>query len=500
MVGMQRVRRIGGLFLRADDPAALSRWYAERLGVDAVQHGNGVVLGAARPKSGACFEVDDLDAMVEQLRAAGVEVDVDPSWHPEGRFAVLRDPDGNAVQLRQPDDSTYVHTVAEEEYDERPARRLPAQWGSPRQWGSSRRGRLALGLGVLIAVVLAVVVTQRADEPSAAPEEPPPPDTATAKPATTTSNPEPEVIQATRLAEVGGDWELFAYGPGELMRVEFATGRMTRTRVPDLVSEGPVTLVVLSDRAIVHQWEGGGGYEVKDGKRALDQRDDMAESQFIAPGPEPDQVWLTMQVDEGRRSVNSLATKTIVGGDMRPAESLPPTFWPDGPDGRGNVIVGGVGGQYLVSPAGMQRITTGSMIAVGPTRYLIETCNQRAHCHNEVIDRDTNARRPLETEYSRADVYALGLVSADGRWAALMRGANSGSPNLELLNLDTGKASVVDVDLEDGDSPGRVVWSPDGRWLVAVSGDDIVLVDPNTGKVRPSGIEHPSVEVVAVRP
>lgn len=487
MVDMQRVRRIGGLFLRADDPAALSRWYAERLGVDAVQHGHGVVLGAARPESGACFEVDDLDAMVEQLRAAGVQVDVDPSWHPEGVYAVLRDPDGNAVQLHQPEDSAYVHTVAEEEYDERPARRLPARW-------------LALGLGLLIAVVLAVVVTQRTDEPSAAPEKPPPPDTATAKPATTTANPAPEVIQATRLADVGGDWELFAYGPGELMRVEFASGRMTRTRMPDLVSEAPVTVLALGDRAIVHPWEGGDGFVVKDGKRAVDQSDDLADSGFIAPGPKPDQVWLTMRVDEGRRSVNTLATKTIVGGEMRPVESLPPSFWPDGPDGRGNVIVGGVGGQYLVRPAEVQRITTGNVIAAGPTRYLIQTCDERLRCHNEVVDRDTDARRQLEAEYSRADVYALGLISAGGRWAALMRGANSGSPNLELLNLDTGRARVVDVDLEDGDSPGRVVWSPDGRWLVAVSGDDIVLVDPNTGKVLPSGIEHQSVEVVAVRP
>jgi predicted enzyme related to lactoylglutathione lyase len=46
--------------------------------------------------------VTDLDAMVEQLRAAGIEVDVDAEVYPNGRFAQLHDPEGNAIQLWQP--------------------------------------------------------------------------------------------------------------------------------------------------------------------------------------------------------------------------------------------------------------------------------------------------------------------------------------------------------------------------------------------------------------
>jgi hypothetical protein len=40
--------------------------------------------------------------MVQQLRAAGVDVDVDDEVYPNGRFAQLADPEGNAVQLWQP--------------------------------------------------------------------------------------------------------------------------------------------------------------------------------------------------------------------------------------------------------------------------------------------------------------------------------------------------------------------------------------------------------------
>ena len=50
------------------------------------------------------FRVDDLDAMVDQLRGAGETVDVDHERYPNGRFAELRDPEGNGIQLWQPMD------------------------------------------------------------------------------------------------------------------------------------------------------------------------------------------------------------------------------------------------------------------------------------------------------------------------------------------------------------------------------------------------------------
>jgi len=48
------------------------------------------------------FRVRDLDAMVAQLRAAGIEINVDPQIYPNGRFAHLHDPEGNPIELWQP--------------------------------------------------------------------------------------------------------------------------------------------------------------------------------------------------------------------------------------------------------------------------------------------------------------------------------------------------------------------------------------------------------------
>ena len=48
------------------------------------------------------FRVHNLDAMVAQLRAAGISVELDPQGYPNGRFARLYDPEGNPIELWEP--------------------------------------------------------------------------------------------------------------------------------------------------------------------------------------------------------------------------------------------------------------------------------------------------------------------------------------------------------------------------------------------------------------
>jgi predicted enzyme related to lactoylglutathione lyase len=50
------------------------------------------------------FRVRDLDAMAAQLRGAGIGIDVDPQHYPNGRFARLHDPEGNPIELWQPEE------------------------------------------------------------------------------------------------------------------------------------------------------------------------------------------------------------------------------------------------------------------------------------------------------------------------------------------------------------------------------------------------------------
>ena len=48
------------------------------------------------------FTVSDLDALLAQLRAAGVDVDDKVEDHEYGRFGWFTDPEGNRVELWQP--------------------------------------------------------------------------------------------------------------------------------------------------------------------------------------------------------------------------------------------------------------------------------------------------------------------------------------------------------------------------------------------------------------
>jgi predicted enzyme related to lactoylglutathione lyase len=47
--------------------------------------------------------VRNLGAMVAQLRAAGIYVEIDEQHYRNGRFARLKDPEGNPIELWEPD-------------------------------------------------------------------------------------------------------------------------------------------------------------------------------------------------------------------------------------------------------------------------------------------------------------------------------------------------------------------------------------------------------------
>ena len=118
---MERVTGIGGVFLRARDPQALTAWYEQHLGLTREPEQAYAVFTESRDahvwstfpadtdywpaekQAMVNFVVRDLDAMLEQLRAAGVEVD-DATQELDGigRFGWATDPEGNRFELWEP--------------------------------------------------------------------------------------------------------------------------------------------------------------------------------------------------------------------------------------------------------------------------------------------------------------------------------------------------------------------------------------------------------------
>jgi predicted enzyme related to lactoylglutathione lyase len=116
---MERVLGIGGYFVRADDPAALGAWYRECLGLDADENGSWTqasgptvfatfeagtdYFGPGPQQSMLNFRVGDLQAMLDQLRSKGADVDEETQeLEGVGRFGWVTDPQGNRIELWEP--------------------------------------------------------------------------------------------------------------------------------------------------------------------------------------------------------------------------------------------------------------------------------------------------------------------------------------------------------------------------------------------------------------
>lgn len=113
---MAKALGIGGVFFRAKDTESLAKWYETHLGIPGFwQQEAGFTVFAPFKEDTGYFpaqkqwminiRVDDLDALIGQLEAAGIGVETRPDeWDsPEtGRFARIHDPEGNAIELWEP--------------------------------------------------------------------------------------------------------------------------------------------------------------------------------------------------------------------------------------------------------------------------------------------------------------------------------------------------------------------------------------------------------------
>jgi predicted enzyme related to lactoylglutathione lyase len=124
---MARVTGVGGVFFKSTgDRKALAAWYAQHLGMTLESFGGAVLkwpddkaedrgltvwhvadagskwFSPSESTFMINYRVDNLDELLVQLRAGGVDVVGGPESHENGKFAWIMDPDGNKIELWEP--------------------------------------------------------------------------------------------------------------------------------------------------------------------------------------------------------------------------------------------------------------------------------------------------------------------------------------------------------------------------------------------------------------
>ncbi|MBF6607191.1 MAG: hydroxyacid dehydrogenase [Flavobacterium sp.] len=124
------VTGIGGVFFKANDPTILKEWYQKHLGLNVDPYGctfwwkdnndNPASTQWSPFKADTSyfdpspkqfmqnFRVDDLDRLLAALEADGVTLVGTPESHDYGKFAWILDPEGNKIELWQPNDSAFL--------------------------------------------------------------------------------------------------------------------------------------------------------------------------------------------------------------------------------------------------------------------------------------------------------------------------------------------------------------------------------------------------------
>ncbi|WP_374676574.1 VOC family protein [Flavobacterium sp. NRK1] len=121
---------MGGFFFRSENPEALRDWYKKHLGLNTDNYGctfwwkdkNGDdastqwspfaadtdYFNPSQKQFMQNFRVQDLDSLILKLKEEGVTLVGEPETYDYGKFGWILDPEGNKIELWQPNDKAFL--------------------------------------------------------------------------------------------------------------------------------------------------------------------------------------------------------------------------------------------------------------------------------------------------------------------------------------------------------------------------------------------------------
>lgn len=127
-----KVTGVGGIFFRCKDPKAVKEWYGKNLGLSVGEYGSSFEFrNANRPEEinylqwstfdenteyfnpsekqfMINYRVQNIEKLVENLKAAGVTVVDEIEEYDYGKFVHIMDPEGNKIELWEPVDHVFT--------------------------------------------------------------------------------------------------------------------------------------------------------------------------------------------------------------------------------------------------------------------------------------------------------------------------------------------------------------------------------------------------------
>lgn len=299
------------------------------------------------------------------------------------------------------------------------------------------------------------------------------------------------------LLGIRAGWQILARGPGAVVAIQPARGRVTRTAVPALDSTGPVYFLAERAGAVIRPLDDVPGYLVPPGRPPRSLPLALRHGGLVFPGPRPGQVW----VQEGSGAHLSMSLAWLDG--RQTGHSVPV---PGGgslvvaADGRGYLLLAGAIGVWDARPDRMRHVTAGTVVAAGPAGWLTVDCLHGNGCVEQFVDSSTMQRRVISTSPANGGDQLGGVISPAGTTAAVFRG-HRGRVGLYLVNLGSGVARPVPVPIDqEGTGFGDVAWSPDSKWLFVAAHGKLLAVDPRTDRVHGLGVPLPEISQVAIGP